>query len=146
LIAARAVQSVPDIVGKLVLRFPFLDINTAMSDPSQPLFSEEKEEWGYDSEGRGTGLAPLDLRGSPSFCDVFITVAGKDRRAPSWHAANYVASILNEEKVFVNFLEDADHTGFEEDADTVETNFILGHDRFKSLSLWNRLKESLFSK
>ena len=147
LIAARAAQSVPGIVSKLVLRFPFLDLHTAMLDPSLPLSSEEKEEWGYESPDGSVGFRPLDLGTVDSGCDVFITTADKDRRAPPWHTANYVASIVNQESVFVNLLGDADHTGYEQNADAVETNFISDDkSNSKSSSLWERLKERVFSK
>ena len=147
LIAARAAQSVPGIVSKLVLRFPFLDLHTAMLDPSLPLSSEEKEEWGYESPDGSVGFRPLDLGTVDSGCDVFITTADKDRRAPPWHTANYVASIVNQESVFVNLLGDVDHTGYEQNADAVETNFISDDkSNSKSSSLWERLKERVFSK
>ena len=147
LIAARAALSVPGIVNKLVLRFPFLDLHTAMSDKTLPLSSEEREEWGYDPQHRDSELDLFESNDVGVESGVLITVAGKDRRAPPWHAANFVASTQNSNKVYVNFLEEADHTGFEEEADVVETNFMLDSDESESYSFWSRLKDfSLFSK
>ena len=140
LIAARAALSVPGIVNKLVLRFPFLDLHTAMSDEALPLSSEEKEEWGCDPEHWKSGSDLFDSDSVAVESNVLISVAGKDRRAPPWHAANFVANIQNGNKVYVNFIKDADHAGFEEDADVVETNFILDSDESDSHSFWSRLK------
>ncbi len=138
LIAARAAQALPGVVNKLVLRFPFLDLHSAMSDPGLTLSSEGREEWGCGS------VCPVSSEEDLN-SEVFISVAGRDRRAPPWHPANYIASLRNKERVHVNFIKDADHLGFGEEAYKIETSFILD-DKSNSSTFWDKLKENLFSR
>ena len=111
-VAARALQIHPGIVHKLVLRLPFLD--PAMAGGG-PLSCEEEEEW--------EGISPWV--GGDLGAEVFLTVGDKDKRAPAWQAANFVSSLTDTSDCYVNYLVDADHTGFDDEAYTLETNFIL---------------------
>ena len=139
LIAARTAQALPGVVNKLVLRFPFLDLHSAMSDPGLTLSTEEKEEWGCDP------VFPVSSDDVQTNSEVFISVAGSDRRTPPWHTANYLTSLRNKERVYVNLLKDADHTGFDEEAYRIETSFILD-DKSNSSTFWDKLRGNLFSR
>ena len=92
-----------------------------MLDPTLPLTSEEQEEWGSGA----SSFSPLDPTNLILQSSVLLTVAGRDRRAPPWHAANFITSLSNDARVHVHLLEDADHTGFSETADEVERKFLM---------------------
>ena len=124
LVAARALQSHPGIVSKLVLRLPFLDRKA-----QGPLFHEEREEWGELHASTGGDLG----------AEVFLTVADRDRRAPPWHAANFLSSLSSTKHCYVNFISAADHSGFDDEAYQLETSFILDQSRLRNIwSLFRR--------
>jgi protease II len=55
-LAANLLQSRPEDFGGAVLRMPFLDLFTAMTDPSQALTQHEWDEWGHPEQPGGLEL------------------------------------------------------------------------------------------
>ena len=53
---AAACNQDPDLYAALILRFPFVDVLTAMMDSSLGLTAHEGDEWGDPIESKGASI------------------------------------------------------------------------------------------
>ena len=56
MLMAAACNQDPDLYAALILRFPFVDVLTAMMDSSLGLTAHEGDEWGDPIESKGASI------------------------------------------------------------------------------------------
>ncbi|KAL6046344.1 Prolyl endopeptidase [Balamuthia mandrillaris] len=87
----------------MIMGVPFLDVMTAMMDPTLPLTIHEYDEWGNPTEDERVfryirsydpylNLMPPSAPSSQS-CDVLLTTSTLDARVPYWQSAKWVAKM-----------------------------------------------------
>jgi protease II len=97
--AGAALRRRPAAFGAALLEAPFLDVLSAMCDPSLPLTQHEYEEWGDPATEAGfrrlrqtcpyAGLRP----GAPYYPPMLLTCAQSDRRVPFWGPLKFAARV-----------------------------------------------------
>ena len=102
-LAGNVLNKRPASFGAAVLRLPFLDVFTAMTDPNLPLSRHEMDEWGNPEMEGGMELlrsiCPYQglLDHSPStdarFPPVLLSCALQDERVPACGVAKYAARL-----------------------------------------------------
>jgi len=108
LLVAASANLRPDIFRAISLEVPFVDVLSAMSDPTLPLTSFEYDEWGNPcEESDRLGIESWDpyrnipppakggsiAGGGDSFPSVYITMAMNDNRVPFWAPLKYAARL-----------------------------------------------------
>eukprot|EP01097_Dermamoeba_algensis_P008807 TRINITY_DN600_c0_g1_i1.p1 TRINITY_DN600_c0_g1~~TRINITY_DN600_c0_g1_i1.p1 ORF type:complete len:285 (+),score=80.53 TRINITY_DN600_c0_g1_i1:105-959(+) len=89
----------PDLFRCLVMKVPFLDIITSMSNPDLPLTAHEYEEWGNINNDKSafdcvSSYDPyLNVRDDTVYPNMLITGSTNDIRVPFWQPLKYVAKM-----------------------------------------------------
>ncbi len=125
--AAALINRRPDCIGAAVLRVPFVDVLTAMQDPSLPLTVHEYDEFGNPAADKETlqslrALCPYQNIRPNTFPPVLVTCALNDQRVPAWGPAKYVARLranqLGSAEIFLEHSAKGGHFG--DDANAVQ--------------------------
>jgi len=98
LLAALANEHGRSLVGSMVLRVPFVDVLSAMSDPTLPLTQHEYDEFGNPSDLEiRKAIAKYDpyqnVQGSHRYPHMLLTASLRDIRVPYWGPLKFVAKL-----------------------------------------------------
>jgi oligopeptidase B len=84
LIVAAAINQAPELYTGVVLKSPFLDLISTMSDAALPLTEQEYAEWGdprrADHFGRMLGFSPFDGLRAARYPQVLVMAGARDER------------------------------------------------------------------
>ncbi len=123
LTAAALLNRRPRSFGAALLRAPFLDLLSTMTDGDLPLTQHEHDEWGNPCADGAVldamlALCPYHNLATVAYPPVLLTCAGNDARVPAWGPAKYVARLRARSAgiapVFLAYEEGGGHFGQEE--------------------------------
>ena len=97
LTAGAVVNLRPDLFRAAILNVPFVDVLTAMMDPSLPLTTIEYPEWGNpekpDAYGWMRAYDPYPNLSAQDYPDLLVVTGMTDDQVPYWQPAKYVARL-----------------------------------------------------
>ena len=92
----------PDLFNAAVMRVPFVDVITTMSDETIPLTIIEKEEWGSPKDPEFydymLSYSPMDNIKETSYPHVLATGGLHDTRVGYWEPAKFIAKLRDLKK------------------------------------------------
>jgi protease II len=120
LVLGAAMNQQPGLLAAAVLKAPFVDFWTAMSEQSLPLTVHEYDEWGDPADPAVAGvmrvLCPYNNLRAAEYPAVMVTCSTVDPRVPYWGPAKYAArlqecQLAKERPVLLKVDEEGGHFG-----------------------------------
>ncbi|XP_065061631.1 prolyl endopeptidase-like [Rhopilema esculentum] len=139
----------PNLLQAAVLKVPFLDVLTSMSNKRLDLTSQEYEEWGNPLKSEDDlvnikSYCPIqNLKASQDFPSVYLISYMDDERVPAWMPLKWLAkwrrvsdgsSQINNNLVLCRLYEDGGHFGNSRVSQEVLTSEMIAF-LYKSLEL-----------
>ena len=98
LTAAALANERPELFGAVLLEVPFVDVRTAMLDPSLPLTVHERPEWGDPISSRDafatiSSYCPYTNIRDQAYPPVLLTTSTIDERVQCWQPAKFAARL-----------------------------------------------------